>query len=88
MQAIQNYEIVSVEVKIINEREVEEIKPGLLKQDYRYIAADCIGTVTVTAWGDNVGTLTTHDLYRLTGAIVRIFDSMKYLYNSQGQVHN
>lgn len=57
MQAIPTYEVMSVEVKIITEKEVEEVKPGLIKQDY--IAADSTGTVIVTAWGENVGTLTT-----------------------------
>ena len=34
---------------------MEEVKSGLIKQDY--VAADATGTIILGGWGDNVGAL-------------------------------
>ena len=62
-QQVENYEQVSVDVKIIREKQVEEVKSGLIKQDY--MAADATGTIILTAWGNNFDALNIGTPYAL-----------------------
>ena len=74
---ISNFQKVSVNVKVVCEKEVQQVKGGLQKQEY--IIADPTGTSMITTWEDNIGILQEGNSYKLSGLLVRTFSNKKYL---------
>ena len=77
LQKISNFQKVSVNVKVMCEKEVQQVKGGLQKQEY--IIADPTGTSMITTWEDNIGILQEGSSYKLSGLLVRTFSNKKYL---------
>ena len=77
LQDKTNYQRITVLVKILDQKEVMEIHPGLSKQDC--IVGDSTGTTTLTLWEDNIGQIDVGMSYRLSGVIVRSFNGKNYL---------
>ena len=74
---LDQYQTVSVNVKVLIVKIEEEVKRGLMKQDCT--VGDTTGTATITLWEDNVGTLAEGESYMLSGVKVRSFKGQKYL---------
>ena len=77
LQTIENFQRVTVKIKVISVKHEEEVKKGLLKQDC--VVGDATGTAKITVWEDNVGLFTVDESYKLSGAMVRSFKGNKYL---------
>ena len=77
LPALDNFQTVSVSIKVLTVTEEEEVKKGLVKQDC-YIA-DATGTAKLTLWENNVDILVEDQCYTLSGIKVRSFKGEKYL---------
>lgn len=76
LQQLQNYQRVTVTVKVVSLKEKEEAKDGLTKQDC--VISDATGAATTTVWEKNVGALEGSS-YKLSGMMVHMFSGRKYL---------
>ena len=76
LQTIENFQRVTVKIKVISVK-YEEVKKGLLKQDC--VVGDATGTAKITVWEDNVGLFTVDESYKLSGAMVQSLKGNKYL---------
>ena len=65
---ISNFQKVSMNVKVVCKKEVQQVKGGLQKQEY--IIADATGTSMITTWEDNIGILQEGSSYKLSGLLV------------------
>ena len=74
---LDQYQTVSVNLKVINIKSEEEVKKGLVKQDC--VVGDPTGTARITLWEDNVGVLAEGESYSLSGVKVRSFKGQKNL---------
>lgn len=72
-----NYQRVKVQVKILDEKAVMEVKHDLMKQDY--IVGDATGITTLTTWKNNTGMFEVGQSYELSGVMVKDFNGKKYL---------
>ena len=74
---LENFQTVSVNVKVLHVKTKEEVKKGLVKQDC-YVG-DATGTAKLTLWENNVGLIVEDQCYTLSGIKVRSFKGEKYL---------
>ena len=77
LSALENFQEVSVKIKVIDVNEPERVKNNLLKQECTI--ADSTRSAKLTLWEDNVDVLAPDNSYELTGLQVRSFKGIKYL---------
>lgn len=78
---MQQFERVTVSVKVIRVEEAMEIPGGLRKQDV--MVGDKSGTVRFTVWESEIGQVQTGCSYKLTGVMVREYRGNKFLSTSK-----
>ena len=74
---IQNYQHVSVMIKVLRISEKQEVKAELEKQDITI--SDATGTARLTLWQENIGKLDVDDSYEIKDLIVNSYNGTKYL---------
>ena len=77
LQDLNNYQRVTVSVKVVSETAVIELQNGLTKQEY--VVGDTTATGTVTVWEKSTGILKVGSSYKISGVMVRIYNGKKYL---------
>lgn len=77
LPCLSTFQKVCVKVKVVCEWEVEEVKDGLIEQEY--VIGDSSGTSMIVTWGDNTGVLQEGESYKLSALIVRTYRNKKYL---------
>ena len=77
LQALNNFQKVTVTVKVLQADNKVEMKPGLFKQDL--CISDATAVAQLTLWQDSIDTLVVNKWYTLQGLHVRSFDQKKYL---------
>ena len=66
----------AVKVKVIEVKNEEKMKNGLIKQEC--VVSDSTGTARITAWEDNVDLFVENNSYSLTGVTVRSFKGKSF----------
>ena len=77
LPSINNFQRVSVDIKVVAINEPLNVAGGKTKQDIT--VADDTSTARLTLWQENVDTLTINGSYHLSGMVVREFQTQKYL---------
>ena len=75
------YERVTVEAKVIQLHEPQEVSGEMRKQDL--LIADSSGSIQLTIWQEMIGTVSKDQSYRFTNMMVRIFKGNKYISTSK-----
>lgn len=77
LQNLQNFQRVTVVIKVLRADPKMEVKPGLFKQDL--CVSDATGTARLTVWQDTINSLKVEESYKIEGLIVCSFSNQKYL---------
>ena len=80
VQQFNQYERVTVEAKVMQLHEPQEIS-GMKKQDL--LIADTSGCIRLTIWEETIGKVTKDQSYRFTNMMVRIFKGNKFISTSK-----
>ena len=74
---MQNFQHISVTVKVLRINEKVEVKPDLNKQDVTI--ADATGTAHLTLWQKDIGQMELHKSYLLQDVVIKSYNNTKYL---------
>ena len=85
LERLQMYHRISVRVKVVNVKEVLELKDGSKKQDL--IIGDSTRTAKLTVWEKNVTSLKIGSSYKLSGLMVEVYNGLRYLSMPKEDVH-
>lgn len=77
LQTLQNFQRVTVVIKVLRADPKVEVKPGLFKQDL--CISDATGTARLTVWQETINTLEAAKSYKIESLMVCSFDNQKYL---------
>lgn len=77
LQGLQNYQKVTVRVKVVSVKEESEAQGGLRMQDY--IIGDATGAAKLTVWERNVGIFKEGSSCKLSGLKVQMYNGKKFL---------